>query len=72
MFNQKSGQVIDKKYIQEFGILLYNTLNRVFIQLKEVNENIDIKDYKINEILEINNAVELKRVFQEKILARCV
>lgn len=71
MFNQKSGQVIDKKYIQEFGILLYNTLNRVFIQLKEVNENIDIKDYKINEILEINNAVELKRVFQEKILAIC-
>lgn len=71
MFNQKSGQVIDKKYIREFGVLLYNTLNRILIQLSEVNDSIDIKEYKINEILEINNAVDLKNVFQEKILAIC-
>ena len=71
MFNQKSGQVIDKKYVREFGVLLYNTLNRILLQLNEVNENIDIKAYKINEILEINNAVDLKNVFQEKILSIC-
>lgn len=71
MFNQKSGQVIDKKYVREFGVLLYNTLNRILLQLNEVNENIDIKAYKINEILEINNAVDLKNLFQEKILDIC-
>lgn len=71
MFNQKSGQVIDKKYVKEFGVLLYNTLNRILLQLNEVNENIDIKAYKINEILEINNAVDLKNLFQEKILDIC-
>lgn len=71
MFNQKSGQVIDKKYVKEFGVLLYNTLNRILLQLNEVNENIDIKAYKINEILEINNAVDLKKLFQEKILDIC-
>ncbi len=71
MFNQKSGQVIDKKYVKEFGVLLYNTLNRILLQLNEVNENIDIKAYKINEILEINNAVDLKNIFQEKILDIC-
>lgn len=71
MFKQKSGQVIDKKYVKEFGVLLYNTLNRILLQLNEVNENIDIKAYKINEILEINNAVDLKNLFQEKILDIC-
>lgn len=71
MFNQKSGQVIDKKYVKEFGVLLYNTLNRILLQLNEVNENIDIKAYKINEILEINNVVDLKNLFQEKILDIC-
>ena len=71
MFNQKSGQVIDKKYVKEFGVLLYNTLNRILLQLNEVNENIDIKAYKINEILEINNAIDLKNIFQEKILSIC-
>ena len=53
MFNEKNSSSMDKKYIKEFGVLLYNTLNRIFIQLEEINENINVKDYNINEILAI-------------------
>lgn len=71
MFNEKNSSSMDKKYIKEFGVLLYNTLNRIFIQLGEINENISVKDYNINEILAINDATELKEVFQSKILEVC-
>lgn len=71
MFNEKNSSSMDKKYIKEFGVLLYNTLNRIFIQLEEINENIDVNDYNINEILAINDGAELKEVFQSKILEIC-
>lgn len=71
MFNEKNSSSMDKKYIKEFGVLLYNTLNRIFIQLQEINEGIEVKDYNINEILEINDAITLKEVFQSKILKIC-
>ena len=71
MFNEKNSSSMDKKYIKEFGVLLYNTLNRIFIQLQEINEGIEVKDYNINEILEINDAITLKEVFQNKILKIC-
>ena len=71
MFNEKNSSSMDKKYIKEFGVLLYNTLNRIFIQLEEINENINVKDYNINEILAINDATLLKEVFQSKILEIC-
>ena len=71
MFNEKNSSSMDKKYIKEFGVLLYNTLNRIFIQLEEINENINVKDYNINEILAINDAAVLKEVFQSKILEIC-
>ena len=71
MFNEKNSSSMDKKYIKEFGVLLYNTLNRIFIQLEEINENINVKDYNINEILAINDALTLKEVFQSKILEIC-
>lgn len=71
MFNEKNNSSMDKKYIKEFGVLLYNTLNRIFIQLEEINENINVKDYNINEILAINDAALLKEVFQSKILEIC-
>lgn len=71
MFNEKNSSSMDKKYIKEFGVLLYNTLNRIFIQLEEINENINVKDYNINEILAINDASLLKEVFQSKILEIC-
>ena len=71
MFNEKNSSSMDKKYIKEFGVLLYNTLNRIFIQLEEINENINVKDYNINEILAINDAALLKEVFQSKILEIC-
>lgn len=71
MFNEKNSRSMDKKYIKEFGVLLYNTLNRIFIQLEEINENINVKDYNINEILAINDAALLKEVFQSKILEIC-
>ena len=54
MFNEKNSSSMDKKYIKEFGVLLYNTLNRIFIQLEEINENINVKDYNINEILAVS------------------
>lgn len=71
MFNEKNSSSMDKKYIKEFGVLLYNTLNRIFIQLEEINENIKVEDYNINEILAINDGLELKEVFQSKILEIC-
>lgn len=71
MFNEKNSSSMDKKYIKEFGVLLYNTLNRIFIQLEEINENINVKDYNINEILAINDTAVLKEVFQSKILEIC-
>ena len=71
MFNEKNSSSMDKKYIKEFGVLLYNTLNRIFIQLEEINENINVKDYNINEILAINDVAVLKEVFQSKILEIC-
>ena len=71
MFNEKNSSSMDKKYIKEFGVLLYNTLNRIFIQLEEINENINVKDYNINEILAINDASLLKEVFQSKIVEIC-
>ena len=71
MFNEKNNNAMDKNYIKEFGMLLYNTLNRIFIQLKEIDETINVKDYKIEEVLNVNSANELKEKFQSKIFSIC-
>lgn len=71
MFNEKNNSSMDKNYIKEFGMLLYNTLNRIFIQLKEIDETVDVKNYKIEDVLNVNDAAELKEKFQEKIFEIC-
>ena len=71
IFDEKNSGSMDKKYVKDFGILLYNTMGRIFIQLKDIDENIDIKDFKINEILKASNAIELKEIFLSKILRIC-
>lgn len=71
MFDDKYSRNIDKKYIKEFGGLLYNTLGRMFIELKDMDETIEIKSFKAEELLTIKDADELKNKFEEKIFEIC-
>lgn len=47
--------------IKEFTGLLYNTLNRVIIQLKEMNINIDYNKLNIDNIARLKNLEEIKK-----------
>lgn len=71
MFDDKYSKSIDKKYLKEFGGLLYNTLGRIFIELKDMNETIEIKSFKAEELLNVKDADELKNKFEEKIFEIC-
>lgn len=71
IFDENSGVEIDKNEIKEFGGLLYNTLSRILIQVKEMNEEIDVKIFNIQEILRVDDFKQLKEVFEDKILEIC-
>lgn len=71
IFDSKNSKEIDKKYLQEFTGLLYNTLGRIFIQLKEMNRDVDIKIFNAEEILQINELKKIREKFEEKILKIC-
>ncbi|MCJ8341539.1 MAG: hypothetical protein MJH09_01620, partial [Cetobacterium sp.] len=47
--------------IKEFTGLLYNTLNRVIIQLKEMNINIDYNKLNIDNIARLKNLEDIKK-----------
>ena len=71
IFDENNTAGIDKKQLKEFGGLLYNTLGRIFIQLKEMNQDIDIKFFNAEEILRVNDLNILKEKFEEKVLDIC-
>lgn len=66
IFDENNTAGIDKKQLKEFGGLLYNTLGRIFIQLKEMNQDIDVKFFNAEEILRVNDLNILKEKFEEK------
>ena len=71
IFDSKNSKEIDKKYLKEFTGLLYNTLGRIFIQLKEMNKDIDIKIFNAEEILQLSELEKIREKFEEKILEIC-
>lgn len=71
IFDSKNSKEIDKKYLQEFVGLLYNTLGRIFIQLKEMNRDIDVKIFNAEEILQLSELEKIREKFEEKILEIC-
>lgn len=71
IFDENNTDGIDKKQLKEFGGLLYNTLGRILIQLKDINSDIDTKIFNPEEILRINDLKILKEKFGEKILDIC-
>lgn len=71
IFDDKSSRNMDKKYVKEFGGLLYNTLSRIFIQLKDINSEIDIKAFNAEELLNENDVNDLRKKFEKKILDIC-
>lgn len=71
IFDESNTAGIDKKQLKEFGGLLYNSLGRIFIQLKEINPDIDTKIFGIEELLRVNDLNILKEKFEEKILDIC-
>ena len=71
IFDSKNSKEIDKKYLKEFTGLLYNTLGRIFIQLKEMNKDIDIKIFNAEEILQLSQLEKIREKFEEKILEIC-
>lgn len=71
IFDENNTAGIDKKQLKEFGGLLYNTLGRIFIQIKEMNQDIDVKFFNAEEILRVNDLNVLKEKFEEKVLDIC-
>lgn len=67
IFDENNISKIDKKKIKEFEGLLYNTLNRIFIQLNKLNEEGEIQSFNSDDILKINDLKQLKKIFYEKI-----
>ena len=47
--------------------MLYNTLNRIFIQLNRLNEESEIQPFNSDDILKVNDLKQLKKIFNEKI-----
>lgn len=67
IFDENNILELDKKQVKEFGGLLYNTLNRIFIQLNKLNEDIEPQIFNSDEILKVNELKELNEIFNEKI-----
>lgn len=71
IFDESNTAGIDKKHLKEFSGLLYNSLGRILIQLKEINLDIDTKIFNCEEILRVNDLNALREKFEEKILDIC-
>lgn len=67
IFDENNRKEIDKNELKEFAGLLYNTLNRMLIQLKELNSDIELKEFNIEEILTVDYFNQLKKLFENKI-----
>ncbi|RRD40158.1 AraC family transcriptional regulator [Leptotrichia sp. OH3620_COT-345] len=69
--NDIEQKLTDKKSIREFSGLLYNTLNRILIQLNEMNMGEINKNADITGILKISDVKELKNTFEEIVTELC-
>lgn len=67
IFDENSISKIDKKKIKEFEGLLYNTLNRIFIQLNKLSEEVEIQSFNSDDILKVNDLKQLQKIFTEKV-----
>lgn len=63
-------ETMDKKDIKEFAGLLYNTLNRVVVQLKEFESSLYC-DLDIESITKTADLDKIKRIFNEHITEIC-
>ena len=67
IFDENNISKIDKKKIKEFEGLLYNTLNRIFIQLNKLSEEVEIQTFNSEDILKVNDLKQLQKIFTEKV-----
>ena len=62
---------MDKKDIKEFTGLLYNTLNRVVVQLKEFENSLHCDGLDIESITKTGNLEKIRNIFNELITEIC-
>lgn len=66
-----SPESMDKNDIKEFTGLLYNTLNRVVIQLKEFESSLYCENLDIKSITKTANLEKIRTIFNELIIEIC-
>ena len=64
-------ETMDKKDIKEFTGLLYNTLNRVVVQLKEFESSLYCEDLDIESITKTGNLDKIRTIFNDLISEIC-
>lgn len=64
-------EAMDKKDIKEFTGLLYNTLNRVVVQLKEFESSLRCEKLDIESITKTGNLEKIRSIFNELITEIC-
>lgn len=64
-------EAMDKKDIKEFTGLLYNTLNRVVVQLKEFESSLHCEKLDIESITKTGNLEKIRIIFNELITEIC-
>ena len=69
--NDIEQKLINKKAVKEFNGLLYNTLNRISIQLDEMNIGEINRSENFEKFLKITEIKELKEVFSKRLIEIC-
>lgn len=64
-------EAMDKKDIKEFTGLLYNTLNRVVVQLKEFESSLHCEELDIESITKTGDLDKIRTIFNELIAEIC-
>lgn len=64
-------KAMDKKDIKEFTGLLYNTLNRVVVQLKEFESTLQCEKLDIESITKTGNLDKIRNIFNDLITEIC-
>ncbi|MGL4539071.1 MAG: helix-turn-helix domain-containing protein [Cetobacterium sp.] len=64
-------EAMDKKDIKEFTGLLYNTLNRVVVQLKEFESSLQCENLDIESITKTGDLDKIRVIFNELIIEIC-
>lgn len=69
--NRINPEAMDKKDIKEFTGLLYNTLNRVVVQLKEFESSLHCEELDIESITKTGDLDKIRTIFNELIAEIC-